>query len=55
MAGAKGRERGQANVRPADTNYQETPEGGVGGFRNNIGLPCKMTKTRASAKLEYQK
>ena len=27
MAGAKGRERGQANVRVADTNDQETPGG----------------------------
>lgn len=47
MAGAKRREKGQVNVRLADTKGQETLR-----VKNNVGLPFKTAETRASAKVE---
>lgn len=50
MAGEQRREKGQVNVSLADTKDQETLR-----VKNNVGLPFKMAKTRASAKAEEQK
>lgn len=47
MAGAQRREKGQVNVSLADTKDQETLR-----VKNNVGLPFKMAKTRASAKVQ---